>query len=97
MKKAALIMALAVCFTAGAQQKKDSTVVPPLTDSTALVSISDYDDFVKTVVQELPAKYADVIRQWWVERLRDRIAALQKKKEKKPRMPPTSRAHQLLK
>ena len=78
MKKAALIIALAASLSAGAQQKKDSTV--QITDSTCLMTVGDYQDFFKTVVQELPAKYADVIRQWWIDRIRQKIAALEKKK-----------------
>ena len=71
-------MALAVSISAGAQQKKDSIV--QITDSTCLMTVGDYQDFYKQVVQELPAKYADVIRQWWIDRIRQRIAVLEKKK-----------------
>ncbi len=75
MRKLFIVIAISISAFASAQ-KKDSV----LTDSTGLISIKDYEAFVKDVVIELPAKYADVIRQWWIERLRAVIAGKQKKK-----------------
>jgi hypothetical protein len=78
-----LFMLFALVTLSATAQKKDTVkpeAVRPITDTTALVQLKDYDEFVKQVVQELPAKYADVIRQWWIDRIRQRIQEYQKSK-----------------
>jgi hypothetical protein len=76
-----LFMLFALVTLSATAQKKDTVklkAVRPITDTTALVQLKDYDEFVKQVVLELPAKYADVIRQWWIDRIRQRIQEYQK-------------------
>lgn len=68
-----LIIAIAVLFSLSATaQKKDSLPSKHpeiITDSTGLISIKDYQAFIDQVVMDMPAKYADPIRQWWGTRL----------------------------
>lgn len=59
--------------------KKDTTSVQ-LTNDTPLLTINDYQEFYKDIVQEMPAKYADVIKDWIVKRFNLRIEEAKKKK-----------------
>jgi hypothetical protein len=85
MKKL-LLITLVICSLSVNAQKKDSTAakdsVPSLTDTTALVTYKDYNDFVNAVVMDMPAKYADVVRQWWMQRYQQRAGEYLKPKKK---------------
>lgn len=80
MKKFLTIALLVMTMSVTAQTKKDSvSVKDSLTNQTPLISIADYELFNKELVQELPAKYADAIREWWFKKLQ---AIIQEKKKK---------------
>jgi hypothetical protein len=87
MKKATIILVLALSsIIAFAQKKKADTVQIDSThkipsDTTALFSYQDYYEFEKQVTQELPAKYADVIRAWWDRKIRQKISVFTKPKK----------------
>lgn len=79
MKKIILIAALAIGFSAGAQ-KKDSTAMIQITDTTALATWKDYQEFISQPwFGDMPVKYADQVREWWYRRLMLRSTDRQKK------------------
>lgn len=72
MKRLLIIICMLASLSSGAQktnQPKPDTANPQITADTPLLSVKDYEDFLKEVVQELPAKYADPIRDWFIKRL----------------------------
>lgn len=76
MKK--ILLALLLMTSMFVKAQKDTS----LTDSTALLTIKDYNEFWQAVGQELPAKYADLIRTWFVDRINQRINEFEAKYKK---------------
>lgn len=64
--------------TSSYSQSKDTVAVA----TTPLLSINDYEDFVNQVVLDLPARQADVIRQWFNQRFTVRVKEYNDKKKK---------------
>jgi hypothetical protein len=76
MKKLFLILTLAISLSASAQARRDT--LPPITDSTALFSVRDVNEFnelmqSKFTIREL-GTYQELL-QWWEKRMQMRIAA----------------------
>lgn len=80
MKKIIMVIIFAAASVASFGQEKSDTLV---TDSTALLTPGDYKELFE-FIQEFPAKYANPINQWLVNRYNLRIQqwALKRKKPK---------------
>lgn len=85
MKKTIIItLVLLASFTSYSQstpnKPKQDTIRLKATPDTPLLTIKDYNEFVETLLQELEikGKYADIIRNWWIQKLNARIAEYEK-------------------
>lgn len=78
MKKTIAIILIAVSLTANSQDS--TTGARPQTDTSKVFTAKDVDAFFNEIVMEIPAKYADVIRNWWRQRYAAALAEATRKK-----------------
>lgn len=87
MKKIiASLLLVAFCSYCQAQAptfvKPDKDTATIATQNTPLLTPADYGEFVEKILQEVPLKYADIIRQWWIQRITDRAKEFQAVRKK---------------